>query len=263
MAKNVTRMPNRSPAVVSKSYIGGRTTAYPAPRGGGFTTIKISPDKPANANVSSAAREAAIRAKYPANPGRTFNSGRAAYGPKPASTASRIAAGAKQATGAVLRGAGRIVGGPAGALVGMTKPVGEGSDKPSGPLMSGSRERGKGPSSGLNSPARTAPSRSSSSKSDRPSSGPTSAPSRTEPSRSSGGSKSSGPSRGPTSAPSRTAPSKSSGPSRGPTSAPNRSEPSKGNLGTSRFAKGGVAKSSNFSKAAVKRAKSLGKGKPR
>lgn len=258
MAK-ITRMPNRSPQAVSKTYIGGKTTAYPAPRGGGFTTIKISPDKPANANVTSAAREAAIREKYPANKGWKVNSGKAAYGPKPASLSSKLASGASRVAGAALRGAGRIAGGPAGALVSMTKPTGDGQeDKPSGPLMSGARERGKGPSSSLNSPARTASSKTFSSKSERPSSGPTSSPARTEPSRSSGTTKSSGPSRGPTSAPSRTASSKSSGPSRGPTSASSRSTPSKANLGTSRFAKGGVAKRNNFSKASVKRAKSLG-----
>lgn len=226
MAKNVTRMPNRSPKVVSRIYRAGEDQFVPDSDG---QTSRRSMGRPANANVSGATREAAIRAKYPANKGWKVNSGKAAYGPKPASTASKIAAGAGRVAGAVVRGAGRIAGGPAGALVSMTQPAGEGSDKPSGPLMSGARERGKGPSSSLSAPSRTAPSRSGSSR------GPTSGPSQ-----------SSGPSRGPTSAPSRTAPSKpsapskSSGPSKGPTSAPSRSQPSKANLGTSRFAEGGM-----------------------
>lgn len=248
MANNISRMPNRSPSVVSKTYIGGRTQSIPAPRGGGFTTIKISPDKPANANVTRTAREAAIRAKYPTGKGVKIISGKYAYGPK-APSAGKIAGKiAGKVAGTVARGALRAAG-PVGALVGMTEPAGLGSDKkPKGIKGMSLREQSaankatsaKRPtSSALNAPARTSPSGSA-----RPTSNSLSAPARTAPSI--GGSKttgSTGPSRGPTSAPSRTAPSKSTtssatrstGPSRGPTSAPSRTAPSKANLGTSRF----------------------------
>lgn len=260
-------MPNRSPAAVSKSYIRGKTTAYPAPRGGGLTAIKISPDKPANTNVPRTAREAAIRAKYPANKGAKVISGKAAYGtPKISgpSVASRIA-------GAVGRFAG-----PAGALVGMTTPAGVGSDKPPKGIKGMSQRdqaaanaatSAKRPtSSSLNAPARTKPSGSA-----RPTSNSLSAPartasssySRTQPSSggmrsgpgSTGGSKtasktssssrstsSGGMRSGPgstggskTASSSRSTTSKSTGPSRGPTSAPSRTAPSRSNLGTSRF----------------------------
>jgi len=160
MAKNVTRMPNKSPPAVSKTYINGKLKSYPAPRSGGFTTMKLTPDTPANANRSRAAREAAIRAKYPpADKGWKLISGKAAYGPKPPSTASKVANAAKTVAGGVARGAMRAAG-PAGALASMTTPAGTGSDKPKGPLMTGN-SKGKGPGGGsLSAPNRTAPSKS-------------------------------------------------------------------------------------------------------
>jgi len=167
MAKNVTRMPNKSPPAVSKTYIGGKLKSYPAPRSGGFTTMKLSPDTPANTNRSRAAREAAIRAKYPTiDDGWKLNSGQAAYGPKPPSTALKInkavksvAKGIASGAGGIARGAMRAAG-PAGALVSMTTPAGTGSDKPKGPLMTGN-SKGKGPGGGsLSAPNRTAPSSS-------------------------------------------------------------------------------------------------------
>ena len=48
---------------------------------------------------------------------------------------------ASQVGGAFLRGGLRVAG-PVGALVSMTVPAGEGSDKPSGPLMRGNADRG-------------------------------------------------------------------------------------------------------------------------
>jgi hypothetical protein len=48
---------------------------------------------------------------------------------------------ASQVGGAFLRGGLRVAG-PVGALIGMTQPAGEGSDKPSGPLMRGNADRG-------------------------------------------------------------------------------------------------------------------------
>jgi hypothetical protein len=48
---------------------------------------------------------------------------------------------ASQVGGALLRGGLRVAG-PVGALVSMTVPAGEGSDKPSGPLMRGNADRG-------------------------------------------------------------------------------------------------------------------------
>jgi hypothetical protein len=262
MAKNVTRMPNKSPPVVSKTYIGGKLKSYPAPRSGGFTTMKLSPDTPANTNRSVAARNAAIRAKYPTiDDGWKLNSGQAAYGPKPPSTASKVANAAKAVAGGVARGAMRAAG-PAGALASMTTPTGDGREaKPKGPLMAGN-SKGKGPGGGsLSAPNRTAPSSSKMSvtggrgvtafggssgqapkvaggKGDlnspyRTASG---VPARTTPSRSGGASNSKGPAgpSGPNSSPSRSTTS-SKGPSSGPTSAPSRTAPSKANLGTSRF----------------------------
>jgi hypothetical protein len=261
MAKNVTRMPNKSPPVVSKTYIGGKLKSYPAPRSGGFTTMKLSPDTPANTNRSKAAREAAIRAKYPpADKGWKLISGKYAYEPKAPSMASKVANAAKTVAGGIARGAMRAAG-PAGALASMTTPAGTGSDKPKGPLMTGN-SKGKGPGGGsLSAPNRTAPSSSKMSvtggrgvtafggssgqapkvaggKGDlnspyRTASG---VPARTTPSRSGGASNSKGPAgpSGPNSSPSRSTTS-SKGPSSGPTSAPSRTAPSKANLGTSRF----------------------------
>jgi hypothetical protein len=212
----VTRMPNKSPPVVSKTYIGGKLKSYPAPRSGGFTTMKLSPDTPANTNRSRAAREAAIRAKYPPLPEKII-SGKYAYGPKPPSTALKINKAVKSAAKGIARGAGVVArgamraAGPAGALVSMTTPAGTGSDKPKGPLMSGNKSRGPGGGS-LSAPNRTAPSRSGGASNSKGPAGPLGA--------------NSGPSRSTTS---------SKGPSRGPTSAPSRTAPSKANLGTSRF----------------------------
>jgi hypothetical protein len=209
-------MPNKSPPVVSKTYIGGKLKSYPAPRSGGFTTMKLSPDTPANTNRSRAAREAAIRAKYPPLPEKII-SGKYAYGPKPPSTALKINKAVKSAAKGIARGAGVVArgamraAGPAGALVSMTTPAGTGSDKPKGPLMSGNKSRGPGGGS-LSAPNRTAPSRSGGASNSKGPAGPLGA--------------NSGPSRSTTS---------SKGPSRGPTSAPSRTAPSKANLGTSRF----------------------------
>ena len=227
----VTRMPNKSPPAVSKTYIGGKLKSYPAPRGGGFTTMKLSPDTPANTNRSRAAREAAIRAKYPPLPEKII-SGKYAYGPKPPSTALKINKAVKSAAKGIARGAMRAAG-PAGALVSMTTPAGTGSDKPKGPLMSGSKSRGPGGGS-LSAPNRTAPSRSGGASNSKGPAGPLGANS--GPSRSGGASNSKGPAGplGANSGPSRSTTS-SKGPSRGPTSAPSRTAPSKANLGTSRF----------------------------
>ncbi len=204
---------------------------------------------PANENKTIRARERNI-ARLNNEADRML---KLARGSKTPSTPVRIA-------GAIGRTAGRMAG-PVGALVGMTRPAGEGSDRPQRAGMS-LREQSaanratmaKRPtSSSLNAPARTSPSGSA-----RPTSSSLNAPSRTAPS--GGNSRSSStPSRsGPSSslsapsrtapskaAPSKAAPSKSSAPSRpssGPTSAPSRTAPSKANLGTSRFAKGGAIK---------------------
>jgi len=251
----ITKMPNRSPRVTSKTYTPKQgVRSYPSPKGGGWETVRLTPEKPANRNVPRATREQAIRAKYASTPkGTVINSGKYAYGPKtPAgpSVASRVA-------GAIGRNALRAAG-PVGALVGMTTPVGVGSDKPpkgiSGMSLKDRSAANKATSAkrptsnSLNAPARTSPSGSA-----RPTSSSLNAPSRTAPS---GGNSrpSSTPSRsGPSSslsapartAPSKAAPSKSSTPSRpssGPTSAPNRTAPSKANIGTHRYAKGGAIK---------------------
>jgi len=61
---------------------------------------------------------------------------------------ARAGGGASSAGGAggvirkMLPGAWRAVGGPAAMLVSMTEPAGEGSDKPSGPLMKGGKQPG-------------------------------------------------------------------------------------------------------------------------
>ena len=68
---------------------------------------------------------------------------------------------ASRAAGAVARGALRVAG-PVGALVGMTTPVGVGSDKPSGPLMKGNAEQMRGARVGpTQAPNRTAQSTAS------------------------------------------------------------------------------------------------------
>ena len=162
------------------------------------------------------------------------NSGKAAYGPKPPSTASKIATAAKGVAGGVARGVGRLAG-PAGALVGMTEPAGEGSDRPSGPLMAGNKSRGPGGGS-LSAPARTDPSRSggtSNSRGPGGPNGPNSGPSRSSnPSRGGGGP--GGPS-GPNSGPSRSGGARDgAGPSgpNGPNSGSSRSSnPSSGGGG--------------------------------
>lgn len=204
-----------------------------------------------------------------------LNSGRAAYEKPNTSTGTRIA-------GAIASTAGRLglrgLAGPVGALVGMTQPVGEGSDKPSGPLMSG--EKNRGPSGGsLSAPNRSEPSRSGSSRGPSGPSGPNSGPSRSE----GGSSNSRGPSgpSGPNSGPSSSTSSRGSGPAgpSGPNSGPSTSSSSasrgsgpggpsgpnsgpstssSGSLGTSRFAKGSLvvakgAKQSYFSKDAIAR----------
>lgn len=198
-----------------------------------------------------------------------LNSGKAAYGPKPPSMASKIAGTVGRG---LLRGAG-----PAGALIGMTTPAGVGSDRPPKGIKgmtqleqaaANAATSAKRPtSSGLNAPARTKPSGSA-----RPTSSNLSAPARTSPSSakttassssggmrsgpgSTGGSKTSSPSSGSmrsgssggmrsgpgstggskTSSSSKSSSSGSTGPSRGPTSSPSRTSPSKSNLGTSRF----------------------------
>jgi len=210
---NVTRMPNRSPKV--------KTTIT---RG----TATSKPPKAANTNVSRTAREAALRAKYPAKQGVKINSGSFAYGKKllKPSMAGKIAGG-------IARGAMRAAG-PVGALVSMTTPTGDGREaKPRGPLMSGNKSRGPGGGS-LSAPNRTAPSRSGGASNSKGPAGPLGANS--GPSRSGGASNSKGPAGplGANSGPSRSTTS-SKGPSRGPTSAPSRTAPSKANLGTSRF----------------------------
>jgi len=175
--------------------------------------MKLSPDTPANTNRSQAAREAAIRAKYPPLPEKII-SGKYAYGPKPPSTALKINKAVKSAAKGIARGAGVVArgamraAGPAGALVSMTTPAGTGSDKPKGPLMKGNKSRGPAGPLGANS----GPSRSGGASNSKGPAGPLGA--------------NSGPSRSTTS---------SKGPSRGPTSAPSRTAPSKANLGTSRF----------------------------
>lgn len=160
MAK-VTNFPNKSPTATTKMYVNGRASQYPSPKGGGWVAVKLSPDKPANANVPRATREAAIRSKYPANPGRVLNSGKAAYGPKPASFAQSASNAAARGAGAVARGALRAAG-PVGALVGMTTPAGEGSDRPAGPRMKGNAEQMRGARVGpTQAPNRTAQSTAS------------------------------------------------------------------------------------------------------
>lgn len=213
MAK-ITRMPNRSPSVTSKSHIAGKgVRSYPSPKGGGWETFRITPDKSANENAPRAKREAAIRAKHPGPPkGTVITSGKYAYGSTPTSKpsmASRAASVVGKGAGLLAKGA-RIAS-PAGAFVaGMgVRSAGEGSDKPSGPLMKG------------NAPKRY--------------SGP---PTKTT----SGGATRSIAGAGPgasraaaTNSASKGASSRTSGP-------PIRAQPSKANLGTSRFAKGGEIK---------------------
>lgn len=241
----ITRMPNRSPRVTSKTYTPKQgVRAYPSPKGGGWETIRISPDKPANENVTRAKREAAIRAKYPepkGSKGWAINSGKYAYGKPPSkpSMASRAASAVGKGVSSLAKGA-RIAS-PAGAFVaGMgLGPAGDAfSDKPSGPLMKGNApKRYSGPPaktiSGVATrsiaaagpgASRAAAANSASKGSSSRTSGP---PTRTQSSK-------------PTT--SKPAASKSTGPSRGPTSAPSRTQPSKANLGTSRFAKGGAIK---------------------
>jgi hypothetical protein len=199
-----------------------------------------------------------------------LNSGKAAYGPKPPSMASKVAKGiaggvvrgAMRATGVaggVARGVGRFAG-PIGALISMTTPTGDGwEDKPSGPLMSGNKSRGPGGGS-LSAPARTEPSRSGGTSNSRGPSGPSGPNS--GPSRSGGASNSAGPAgpSGPNSGPSRSSsPSKSSGPGgpSGPNSGPSTSTSAPA---TERFAKGSLvmaksAKKNYYSKESVKRTK--------
>lgn len=226
-----------------------------------------------------------------------LNSGKYAY-EKPATSALGRAAG--NVAGAVARTAGRLAG-PAGALVGMTTPTGDKyDDKPSGPLMSGSKSRGPG-GGPLSAPNRTQPSRpqggiGSDGGLGGPSrgggdsrsggygnsagpggpSGPNSGPSRSG--GSSGSMGPSGPSRsgspsggpggpsGPNSGPSRSS-SPSSGPGgpSGPNSGPSRSASAP--KGTERFAKGSLvmskaAKKSYFSKDAVNRTRGMYNSKP-
>lgn len=59
--------------------------------------------------------------------------------PAPKAPTPKASVGASNA-GRVLRVAGRLAG-PVGALVAMTTPAGEGSDKPSGPLMRGTKRK--------------------------------------------------------------------------------------------------------------------------
>lgn len=260
---NVTRMPDRSPKVSSKIVRGEEA---PKPRGA------------ANQNVSRAARNAALNKKYPSGPGRPINSGSFAYGKKaPTSSLGQMAKGV---AGGIARGVGRIAG-PAGALIGMTQPAGEGSDRPSGPLMGGTKSRGPG-GGPLSAPARTEPSRSDSRGPIGPS-GPNSGPSRSGgssdsrgpggpsgpnsgPSRSGGASNSGGPGgpSGPNSGPSQSGGSSGSSRSSGPggPSGPNSSPSSSSSAprGSERFAKGSLvmaksAKNSYFSKDAVKRSR--------
>lgn len=242
MAK-ITKMPNRSPRVTSKSHIAGQgVRSYPSPKEGGWETIRISPDKPANENVPRAKREAAIRAKYPGPPkGTVINSGKYAYEKPPSkpSMFSRAASAFGKGVSSLAKGA-RIAS-PAGAFVaGMgLRPAGDAlDDKPSGPLMKGNApKRYSGPPTKAISSvptrsiaaagpgaSRAAAANSASKASSSRTSGP---PTRAQPSR-------------PTT--SKPTASKSTGPSRGPTSAPSRTQPSKANLGTSRFAKGGAIK---------------------
>jgi hypothetical protein len=96
----------------------------------------------ANQNIPHETRQEAIRKKYASsvNKGWKVNSGSKAYGvSKTPTTAGSIM---RQTAGTLARGALRYGTGPVGALIGMTVPVGEGSDKPSGPLMKGNADRG-------------------------------------------------------------------------------------------------------------------------
>jgi len=269
----ITKMPNRSPRATSKTYTPKQgVRSYPSPKGGGWETFRLTPEKPANKNVPRATREQAIRAKYAGTPkGTVINSGKYAYGPKtPAgpSVASRVA-------GAIGRNALRAAG-PVGALVGMTTPAGVGSDKPPKGI-SGMSQKDRSAANKATSAKRptsnslNAPVRTSSSGSARPTSSNLDAPSRTAPSKAStskskptksymgpsGGAKfgNTVPARGGNALSSGRGPaasmaaskassksSASSRPSSGPTSAPSRTAPSKANLGTSRFAKGGAIK---------------------
>lgn len=187
MAKNsnVTRFPNRSPGVTTRMMTKDSVRSFG--KSGAFETFKeptqradmqTIKNRPANVNVSRKTREAAIKAKYPANTGQKVISGKAAYGPKtkPPSILSRV-------SGAVGRGLLRGAG-PAGALIGMTTPVGVGSDRPPKGIKgmtqleqaaANAATSAKRPtSSGLNAPARTKPSGSA-----RPTSNSLSAPART------------------------------------------------------------------------------------
>jgi len=279
MANNVTRMPNRSPrantTMTTRSGIKTFGTNPSSSTKGLLNTLE-SARKPANTNKSKTAldmlRQRNDVSKYGKittgpNKGYTIASGKYAYGPK-APSAGSIAG---KVAGTIARGAMRAAG-PVGALVGMTTPVGVGSDKPKGPLMAGKKSSGPGYGP-TQAPSRTAPSRTgrviavtggqgvtaygykgptvAGGKGDLQSAGrppgtfggSSKAPSKTSSGRGNtsgvgggggGGGGSTG-TRGSSTAPSKAAPSRASGPSRGPTSAPARTAPSKANLGTSRF----------------------------
>lgn len=281
MANNVTRMPNRSPrantTMTTRSGIKTFGTNPSSSTKGLLNTLE-SARKPANTNKSKAALDALRQranvsksGKITSGPnkGYTINSGKYAYGPKTPSAGSI----AGKVAGTVARGVMRAAG-PVGALVGMTTPVGIGSDKPKGPLMAGNT-KGKAPrSDALSAPARTAPSRPgralgvpggygvtaynvsykgpkvAGGKGDLKSTGRppgTFGGSSKAPATSSGRGNTSGVgggggggggstgTRGSSTASSKASPSRASGPSSGPTSAPARTAPSKANLGTSRF----------------------------
>lgn len=99
-------------------------------------------DKPANVNVPRTAREAAIRKKYPSGQGWKINSGKFAYEAAAETGGKALAKGALKVAGRV---AGAIAGGPLVDLALMSEPAGEGSDKPSGPLMKGNADVSKTP----------------------------------------------------------------------------------------------------------------------
>lgn len=136
MADNITRLPNKSPARSTTMVSKGRTNIIPEPKAGQLYRLPTQ-TSPANKNVPRFTRENAIRAKNPQT--NKINSGKFAYGPKPSTAPSM---GAKIA-GTVARGVLRAAG-PVGAMAGMIRPAGAGSDKPTGPLMKGnSKPSGK------------------------------------------------------------------------------------------------------------------------
>lgn len=138
---DIKKFPNRSPRVNTAMTTQQRGYQFfgdvpKNPRNDAYRGLLRTLDsarKPANMNVRP--KLDVTDPRFSSRPGKNKPTSKAA-GP---SMGSRIAG----AAGTVARGMMRAAG-PVGALVGMTKPAGLGSDKPTGPLMRGnSKPKGK------------------------------------------------------------------------------------------------------------------------